>query len=153
MPAPHSLHTLLHYILYTTLTLHHTAPHLPAPPSLCTTLTCTTSSLHYTCPAPRCTNALHDTRLHTMAIRPAPQPPCTILNHTRLHHTPELHSPCTTPAAPARTTPYTIRCMICREGISHIVSAACRLQQATTGYSRLHEGGRIREHYIQGAFM
>ena len=127
----HTLDLVIHHACTTLFThtsalhsLHHShsAPH-------CTTLACTTfalhyattSSLHYTCPAPRCTNALYHTRLHTMAIRPAPQPPCTILNHTRLHHTPELHSPCTTPTAPHRTTPYTIPCMIFREGISHIV--------------------------------
>ena len=128
----HTLDLVIHHACTTLFThtaalhsLHHShpAPYLPAPRSLCTTLTCTTSSLHYTCPAPRCTNALHHTRLHTMAIRPAPHPPCTILSHTRLHHTPELHSPCTTPTAPARmrTTPYTIPCMIFRVGISHIV--------------------------------
>ena len=49
-----------------------------------------------------------------------------------------------------RTTPYTIPCMTFREGISHIVSAACRLQQTTAGYMK--GGGYVSTTY-RGDFM
>jgi hypothetical protein len=96
-PAPYSsctTWTSFCIVPCTTLALHHTAPHSPAPYSPCITpwtsfctMPCSTLVLHHT--APPCTTLAYTTSAcTTLDHTHAPHLPCTTsaLHHTRLHH-------------------------------------------------------------------